>query len=230
MGGADSDSISRADALNRLGERTEQRTPERRGILKTAAAGIASIAASAGFTGLAAAADPDAGGRVSPAAMEEAKAAYEGEAAARAIEESGLLSVLAERGYIETATLSELGRPDVSGTVWEGTATAHIVAADEVDGREVAAVVQPQLDREYAVVRDGSAESTVIDPGNPEPQGCYRTTGYLRTTDCRNCFNGLYNAAKVEVECCDIGSCYVVEEKYCPYEQCTTNSSCEDLC
>ncbi len=205
---------------------------QRRGFVASAAAAIAGVF---GLSQRAAAADdPHA-----------AAARYDTEEAARRALVRGtreLRATLHERGVLDTPAASELTTvpfrsiPDyldaeegfVSyGTVHEGTATAGISVARQLDDAELKVVLYPDTGETFAVVtEDGAEQGTVVRPGDDgvstqEHPGCENCTlSFL----CDRWYDGgQYWCIPKTIYNCD--DCYV-----CHDDDFSCDTSCSDHC
>ena len=187
--------VSRSEALEML-EPEEKRpeNPNRRRFLK----GAASVAATLGFTGTAAAIDPT--GTVE---LDLAKRPFERrEAAVAAVETHGqaVLDELADHGYLDRPDATDL---DWNVSAWrvDGTATAKIDSLLDLDDGQLRISVEPQTGRAYAVDTGGETWTLFEPSGEVRPLDCTITYRCLDSSNCLYC-------EETEV-CCQSGGCYV---------------------
>lgn len=196
-----------ADAENR--DATTRRT-----VLKAVSAGAA-LGVGLGATGSAAAHTAGLS-----AAHEQLKSSYLGAGATKQafLDHAGdVLGTLAERGFLERGSVSELPLETfqapgeyasgdgvhVTAVEQSGVDTAHIVVSKETPTHEVEIVVQPELDRAYARATEKSDGTTSYFT----PHRDLSPEGYCWwETDCKaECcvVDGDCRATQYERECCD---------------------------
>lgn len=213
---------SRRDVLASVGSDSTEPNTERRSILRGAAA---TALATVGFTSTAAALDPT--GRVELDLVERRYRSPEAKRTAVQRHGRELLELLTGRGYLDAADVDELttGGLTVAGRRVDGTATAHVRASETLDGAEVLVAVEPEADRSYAVVEEGS-ETLILDPQADEdevdPDGCLVGTACFATGGCDS------NCQYLETYCCDDGSCYTGTSQGCCEGTCY--SDCSYVC
>lgn len=191
----DDDTVNRSEALEMLETEADEPTNHnRRRFLK----GAASVAATLGFTGTAAAVDPT--GQVE---LDLAKRPFETQAAAvGAVESHGqdVLDQLADHGYLDHSD-AEAFEWNVSAWRIDDTATARIDTEMDLDDGQLRVSVEPQTGRAYAVDTGGESWTRIDATGDVKPLDCTITYRCLDSSNCLYC-------EETEV-CCDSGGCFV---------------------
>lgn len=185
-------------------------TSSRRGVL---AGAVASVAAALGFTGTVAGVDP---GRV--ARLRRVERRYRSETAALdTIQDRGtdVLGLLAEEGYLARGDVAELDAPEVNAVETDGTATGHLAAATDVEGGQLTVVVEPEADRQYAILDlDDREEHTVFNPdlGGVQPRcpsgfGCEGGGCVCEEWELTYCNNTCHKYSQSGFQCSDCIAC-----------------------
>lgn len=218
-----SDSISRQEALNYLGNQKKNQRPNRRRVLRGA---IASVVATLGFSNVAVALESSETrkrrrmeNKLNEFKKEVVNRYQAEEDIVKEIETHGsdVLELLSEKGHIPQPTVNALVTDDVEvDAIYEGNVfTSYLRIQTEVEDGELGINVAPEADRQYAVISDSESETvTVFDPTS-ENVGTEATSvpaclGANCACDSYNVVcdeqSGCYRNGKTGYSCCDCGT------------------------
>lgn len=157
---------------------------------------------------------------------------------------SKTVAALAKEGLLDSGSVADLNVESlwnpaefatseegvkVSGATVAGTPTAHIQVAKQTTTHRVVLIVQPEVDRSYAIIKDQNSDSQLVTATNSgvEPVDYCVANNHCVADFCSS--NPLVdNFTYREVYCCQNNPCYFGEDLGCCVR--STESDCGSFC